>query len=137
MFQKNRTFKAAELSNQFKTACIQFDTLLALAKSKELATVRQKLHDELQDYKQRGTLAVAFIGQYSLGSIALVNPPLFRLSLDGEIFILMLTLLPMLQPPMTGTESKSSILPVYLLTVLTMTILPMRLSPKLTFWCSA
>lgn len=73
MFQKNKTFKAAELSNRFKTACIQFDTLLALAKSKELATVRQRLRDELQDYKQRGALTVAFIGQYSAGKSTIIS----------------------------------------------------------------
>lgn len=73
MSQKNQTFKAAELSNRFKTACIQFDTLLASTKSKELVTVRQKLGDELQDYKQQGTLTVAFIGQYSAGKSTIIS----------------------------------------------------------------
>lgn len=73
MSQRNQTFKAADLSKRFKTACIQFDTLLGSAKSRELATVRQKFRDGLQDYKQRGALTVAFIGQYSAGKSTIIS----------------------------------------------------------------
>lgn len=73
MSQRNQTFKAADLSNRFKIACIQFDTLLASANSKELATARQKFHDGLQDYEQRGALTVAFIGQYSAGKSTIIS----------------------------------------------------------------
>lgn len=73
MTQSNQIFKAADLSKKFKSACIQFDTLLASAKSKELTTVRQKFRDGLQEYKQQGSLTVAFIGQYSAGKSTIIS----------------------------------------------------------------
>lgn len=73
MSQRNQTFKAADLSKRFKVACIQFDTLLASANSKELAAIRQKLRDGLQEYKQQGALTVAFIGQYSAGKSTIIS----------------------------------------------------------------
>jgi hypothetical protein len=73
MSQSNQTFKAADLNKRFKAACIQFDTLLASANSKELATIRQKFRDGLRDYKQQGALAVAFIGQYSAGKSTIIS----------------------------------------------------------------
>lgn len=73
MSQSNQTFKAADLSKQFKAACIQFDTLLASANSKELTKIRQKFRDGLQDYKQQGALTVAFIGQYSAGKSTIIS----------------------------------------------------------------
>jgi len=73
MSQSTQTFKAADLSKQFKAACIQFDTLLASANSKELATIRQKFRDGLRDYKQQGALTVAFVGQYSAGKSTIIS----------------------------------------------------------------
>lgn len=73
MSQSNQTFKAADLSKKFKAACIQFDTLLASANSKELATIRQKFRDGLRDYKQQGALTVAFVGQYSAGKSTIIS----------------------------------------------------------------
>lgn len=73
MSQSTQTFKAADLSKQFKAACIQFDTLLASANSKELTKIRQKFRDGLQDYKQQGALTVAFIGQYSAGKSTIIS----------------------------------------------------------------
>ncbi len=73
MSQSSQTFKIADLSKRFEAARVQFDTLLASATSKDLATVRQKLHDELQNYKQQGVLTVAFIGQYSAGKSTIIS----------------------------------------------------------------
>lgn len=73
MSQSNQTFKAADLSNRFKAACTQFDNLLASAKSQELAKIRQKFRDSLTDYKQQGTLTVAFVGQYSAGKSTTIS----------------------------------------------------------------
>lgn len=73
MSQSTQTFKAADLSKQFKAACIQFDNLLASANSKELTKIRQKFRDGLQDYKQQGALTVAFIGQYSAGKSTIIS----------------------------------------------------------------
>lgn len=73
MAQSTQTFKAADLSKQFKAACIQFDTLLASANSKELATIRQKFRDGLRDYEQQGALTVAFVGQYSAGKSTIIS----------------------------------------------------------------
>jgi putative ribosome biogenesis GTPase RsgA len=73
MSQTNQTFKAADLSKRFEAACIQFDTLLASASSQELAAIRQKIRDELQEYRQKGALTVAFIGQYSAGKSTIIS----------------------------------------------------------------
>jgi len=73
MSQTNSTFKAADLSNQFKTACTKFDNLLASATSQELVTIRKKFRDGLKEYKQKGTLTVAFIGQYSAGKSTIIS----------------------------------------------------------------
>lgn len=73
MSPANPTFKAADLSTQFKTACTQFDALLASATSQELASVRKKFRDGLKTYKQQGTLTVAFVGQYSAGKSTIIS----------------------------------------------------------------
>ena len=73
MSQSNQTFKAADLSNRFKSACDQFDSLLAAANSKEIASIRQKFCDGLEDYKQQGALTVAFVGQYSAGKSTIIS----------------------------------------------------------------
>ncbi|MGK7890635.1 MAG: GTPase [Leptolyngbyaceae cyanobacterium] len=73
MSQTHQTFKAADLSQRLKTACVQFDHLLASAESQELAKIRQKFRASLQDYKQKGALTVAFIGQYSAGKSTIIS----------------------------------------------------------------
>ena len=73
MSENNQSFKAADLGKRFEAARIQFDTLLASANSKELAAIRQKLHDGLRDYEQQGALTVAFIGQYSAGKSTIIS----------------------------------------------------------------
>ena len=73
MSQSNSTFKAADISQRFKAACIGFDNLLASAKSEELTKIRQKLRDGLSEYKQKGTLTVALIGQYSAGKSTIIS----------------------------------------------------------------
>lgn len=66
-------FKAAEIGNNFKIACARFDNLLASAESKELIAIRQRLHSNLQEYKQIGAMSVAFIGQYSAGKSTIIS----------------------------------------------------------------
>lgn len=73
MSQNNQTFKAADIGKRFKAACIQFDELLASANSPELTKIRRKLHDGMKEYKQQGTLTVAFIGQYSAGKSTIIS----------------------------------------------------------------
>ena len=73
MSQTNSNFKAAHLSQQFKAACTQFDQLLASAQSPELAEIRQKFRDDFKEYKQKGSLTVAFIGQYSAGKSTIIS----------------------------------------------------------------
>ena len=73
MSQTHSTFKAAHLSQQFKAACTQFDQLLASAQSPELAEIRQKFRDDFKEYKQKGSLTVAFIGQYSAGKSTIIS----------------------------------------------------------------
>jgi ethanolamine utilization protein EutP (predicted NTPase) len=73
MSQSNQTFKAADIGQQFKAACIQFDDLLASANSPELTKIRHKLRDGMKEYKQQGALTVAFIGQYSAGKSTIIS----------------------------------------------------------------
>ena len=73
MSQVNLKFQIADLSRRFKSACIQFDTLLTSDTINTLASVRQKFCDELRKYKQQGTLTVAFIGQYSAGKSTIIS----------------------------------------------------------------
>jgi ethanolamine utilization protein EutP (predicted NTPase) len=73
MSQNNQTFKAADIGKRFTAACIQFDELLASANSPELTKTRHKLRDGMKEYKQQGTLTVAFIGQYSAGKSTIIS----------------------------------------------------------------
>jgi len=73
MSQTNPSFQVADLSNRFKAACIQFDTLLSSEISEALAAIRHKFRDGLREYKQQGALTVAFIGQYSAGKSTIIS----------------------------------------------------------------
>ena len=73
MSQTPQTFQAVNLSQQFKAACVQFDTLLASSSSDEITELRQRFRDSLQDYKQKGALTVAFVGQYSAGKSTIIS----------------------------------------------------------------
>jgi ethanolamine utilization protein EutP (predicted NTPase) len=69
----NFKFKAAELSARFKKAVDRFDHLLASTLSEEIVRIRKRLRDELGEYRQRGALTVAFIGQYSAGKSSIIS----------------------------------------------------------------
>ncbi len=73
MSQSKPTFTAAEVSQRFKAACIELDTLLASANSQDLTKIRQKLRDGVKEYKQQGALTVALIGQYSAGKSTIIS----------------------------------------------------------------
>lgn len=73
MSQNNQTFTAAAINQRFKAICIQFANLLASGNSQELTRIRERLRDELKEYKQQGTLTVAFIGQYSAGKSTIIS----------------------------------------------------------------
>lgn len=73
MSQGNETFKAAEISKRFKDACTAFDELLASRSSNDFVRYRQKLRDEVKEYRQQGALTVAFVGQYSAGKSTIIS----------------------------------------------------------------
>jgi hypothetical protein len=73
MVQDQQTFRAAEIGKVFKHACTRFDNLLAASKSQELTAIRDRLREELKEYKQQGALSVAFIGQYSAGKSTIIS----------------------------------------------------------------
>jgi len=73
MSQNNQTFTVAAINQRFKAICIQFANLLASGNSQELTRIRERLRDELKEYKQQGTLTVAFIGQYSAGKSTIIS----------------------------------------------------------------
>lgn len=73
MSQGNEIFKAAEISKRFKDACTAFDELLASRSSNNFVRCRQKLRDEMKEYRQQGALTVAFVGQYSAGKSTIIS----------------------------------------------------------------
>jgi len=73
MTRENPTFKAADIAQRFKLSWVEFDALLATGKSQELTKIRQKLHDGLKEYRQKGALTVAFVGQYSSGKSTIIS----------------------------------------------------------------
>lgn len=80
-------FKAAELSRRFEGACSNFDMLLESVKSQESSLLREQFHNDLKEYKQRGVLTVAFVGQYSAGKSTIISALTGRrdISIDSDI----------------------------------------------------
>ncbi|MBF2077312.1 MAG: 50S ribosome-binding GTPase [Synechococcales cyanobacterium T60_A2020_003] len=73
MSQSTPKFQAAEIGDRFKKAYVKFDQLLASANSEDLTKIRYKLREGVKEYKQKGALTVAFIGQYSAGKSTIIS----------------------------------------------------------------
>ncbi len=73
MTQNNTNFKAADVGASFKKTLVKFDNLLAQGNTAELTTIRKKLGDELQEYREQGILGVSFVGQYSAGKSTIIS----------------------------------------------------------------
>lgn len=73
MEQTSKDFKVASIGAKFKQACLDLDKLLASLKTANADTLRQNLRAGVKEYKQQGTLSIAFIGQYSAGKSTIIS----------------------------------------------------------------
>lgn len=71
--QSSQDFNAAAIGAKFKTALEKFDNLLTDSNVAELADIREKLYQELDEHRQRGFLTVAFVGQYNAGKSTIIS----------------------------------------------------------------
>jgi len=73
MTQNNPNFKAADVGAYFKKTLVKFYNLLAQGNTPELTAIRQKVRDELKEYREQGILGVALVGQYSAGKSTIIS----------------------------------------------------------------
>lgn len=73
MNQSSSNFKAASIGKKFKRACLDVDQLLATIQDEKAKDLRQKLRSGVQEYKQQGSLNIAFVGQYSAGKSTIIS----------------------------------------------------------------
>jgi GTP-binding protein EngB required for normal cell division len=73
MTQTNQDFQAAEIGSQFASALTEFNTWLKNSEKYELKSLRNKLHDDLKQYREKGAISVAFVGQYSSGKSTIIS----------------------------------------------------------------
>ncbi|CAD5915312.1 LeoA/HP0731 family dynamin-like GTPase [Planktothrix agardhii] len=73
MTDQNSTFKSALVGEKFNKILDYFDKSLADGNLLELTKIREKLREELKEYREDGVLSVAFIGQYSSGKSTIIS----------------------------------------------------------------
>lgn len=73
MNQSSEKFKAASIGKQFKQACLDLDQLLASIEDEKATALRQALRSGVKEYKQQGSLNIAFVGQYSAGKSTIIS----------------------------------------------------------------
>lgn len=73
MNQSSSNFKAASIGKKFKRACLDLDQLLATIQDEKAKDLRQKLRFGVREYKQQGSLNIAFVGQYSAGKSTIIS----------------------------------------------------------------
>ena len=66
-------FNAAAVSHQFNNTCNNLRKLLSQNSNETLAKIQKKLDNDLNEYKQKGLISVAFIGQYSAGKSTIIS----------------------------------------------------------------
>lgn len=87
MNENQITFDAAKVGAKFEQTFTKFDELLAQVNHPELINIRQKLREQLKDYKEKGILTVAFVGQYNAGKSTTISAITGRrdISIDSDI----------------------------------------------------
>ena len=73
MNKSSSNFKAASIGKKFKRACLDLDQLLATIQDEKAKDLRQKLRSGVKEYKQQGSLNIAFVGQYSAGKSTIIS----------------------------------------------------------------
>lgn len=73
MTNNNQQFQAAKVGSSFKKVLVKFDKLLADGNKEQLTTIRKQLRQELKEYRDKGAIQVAFVGQYSAGKSTIIS----------------------------------------------------------------
>ena len=73
MNQPPEKFKAASIGKRVQRACIDLDQLLANIEDEKATALREDLNSSIDEYKQQGSLNIAFVGQYSAGKSTIIS----------------------------------------------------------------
>ncbi|MFM2060928.1 MAG: hypothetical protein RLZZ507_598 [Cyanobacteriota bacterium] len=73
MLPGQRKIQAAEVVNHLNNCYKNLNQLLLQGDNQELLQIRQKMINELEDYRKDGILSVAFVGQYSAGKSTIIS----------------------------------------------------------------
>lgn len=70
---EQQKFNAAVVADKFKSTCKKFDEILAKGNHEEFTAIRQKIREELKEYRENGVITVAFVGQYNAGKSTIIS----------------------------------------------------------------
>lgn len=73
MLPGQRKIQAAEVVNHLNNCYKNLNQLLLQGDNQELLQIRQKMINELENYRKDGILSVAFVGQYSAGKSTIIS----------------------------------------------------------------
>lgn len=73
MTQLNSSFKAAEVGAKIGENLNKLDRLLNQSSNDELSAIGLKISDQLKEYKAKGAINVAFVGQYNAGKSTMIS----------------------------------------------------------------
>jgi small GTP-binding protein len=73
MTQLNLSFKAAEVGAKIEENLDKLDRLLNQSNNDELSAIGLKMSDRLKEYKAKGAINVAFVGQYNAGKSTMIS----------------------------------------------------------------
>ncbi|MBE9058655.1 GTPase [Sphaerospermopsis sp. LEGE 08334] len=73
MLPGQRKIQATEVVNHLNNCYKNLNQLLLQGDNQELLQIRQKMINELEDYRKDGILSVAFVGQYSAGKSTIIS----------------------------------------------------------------
>lgn len=73
MLPGQRKIQAAEVVNHLNNCYKNLNQLLLQGDNQELLQIRQKMINEVEDYRKDGILSVAFVGQYSAGKSTIIS----------------------------------------------------------------
>ena len=73
MNQSSEKFKVASIGRQFERACLDLDQLFVSIEDEKAQALRQELRSSIEEYKQQGSLSIAFVGQYSAGKSTIIS----------------------------------------------------------------
>ena len=69
----NQKFNAATITEKFNCAYKNLNSFLSGSENENFSLIKTKLGEDLKEYKQKGLISVAFIGQYSAGKSTIIS----------------------------------------------------------------